>query len=64
MKEILKYISATNFFPDYAPEVKNYTHKMRGVDGNGKQIEFSKEDKKAIKAGIRQMAKELVSQIK
>ena len=58
MKEILKYISAKYFFPDYASSVKNYTHKMRGVDGNGKPIEFTEEDEKAIAIGINDLAKD------
>jgi len=64
MKQIFQYISAKSFFQDYAPEVKNYTHKMRGVDGNGKEIEFTKDDKKAIRAGIRKMSKELAGLVK
>lgn len=64
MKQIFQYISAKSFFPEYAPEVKNYTHKMRGIDGNGKEIEFTKEDKKAIKSGIRKMTKDLAGLVK
>lgn len=64
MKKVFQYIAAKYFFPDYAPEVKNYTHKMRGLDGNGKEIEFTAEDKKAVKAGIKKMAKELVVMVK
>lgn len=63
MKQIFDYISAKRFFVEFAPEVKNYTHKMRGIDGNGKEIGFSAEDKKAIKAGLRAMMKSLVSQV-
>ncbi|MBP8995030.1 MAG: hypothetical protein KBG30_14635 [Bacteroidales bacterium] len=64
MKEILKYISAKHFFADYAKEVKNFTHKMRGVDGNGKAIEFSDEDKKLIAFGLKEMVKETVLKLK
>ncbi len=63
MKEILKYLSAKHFFADYAKQVKNFTHKMRGVDGNGKPIEFTGEDKKEIKAGIKQMAANISKQL-
>ena len=38
MKEILKYISAKYFFADYAKDVKNFTHKMRGTDGNAECV--------------------------
>ena len=64
MKEILKYISAKHFFADYSKEVKNFTHKMRGVDGNGKAIEFSDEDKKLIAFGLKEMVKETVLKLK
>jgi len=63
MKEILKYLSAKYFFTDYAKSVKNFTHKMRGVDGNGKPIEFTDEDKKQIKAGIKQLSSDLQKQL-
>jgi len=64
MKEILKYISAKYFFADYAKDVKNFTHKMRGTDGNGKPIEFSADDKKSIVAGLKEMAKDISAQLK
>ncbi len=63
MKDILKYLSAKHFFADYAIKVKNFTHKMRGTDGNGKPIAFSAEDKKEIKAGIKQMAAGISKQL-
>lgn len=63
MKEILKYIAAKHFFADYAKDVKNFTHKMRGVDGNGKPIEFSEEDKKEIKAAIKQMVADITKKL-
>ena len=64
MKEILKCISAKNFFADYASEVKNFTHKMRGKDGNGNPIEFSQDDKKLIASGIKKMAADAVTNLK
>ena len=64
MKEILKYLSAKYFFADYAKSVKNFTHKMRGTDGNGNHIEFSEEDKKAIASGLKQMAKDISVKLK
>ena len=63
MKQILKYLSASNFFTDYAKSVKNVKHKMRGIDGNGKPIEFTEEDKKQIKAGIKQLSSDLQKQL-
>lgn len=64
MKEILKYISAKHFFADYASSVKNFTHKMRGTDGNGKPIEFTAEDKKLIAAGLKEMTKDIAGKLK
>lgn len=63
-KEILKYVSAKYFFADYAKTVKNFTHKMRGTDGNGKPIGFTIDDKKAITDGLLQMAKDTASKLK
>ena len=63
-KEILKYVSAKYFFTDYAKTVKNFTHKMRGVDGNGKPITFTVDDKKAIAIGLQKMVKETSVKIK
>jgi hypothetical protein len=64
MKEILKYISAKNFFEDYCKLVKNYKHKMRGKDGNGKPIDFTEEDKKAILISIKKMAEDTTAKLK
>jgi hypothetical protein len=64
MKEILKYISAKHFFADYCTEVKNFTHKMRGKDGNGNPIEFSPDDKKLIAACLKKMVANAVTNLK
>ena len=64
MKEILKYVSAKHFFADYAFEVKNFTHKMRGKDGNGQPIEFSADDKKLIASGLKKMVADSVTNLK
>lgn len=50
---IFEIIKAAKFFPKYAPGIKNWKHKLRGVDGNKKPIEFSAEEKKQIKQGVR-----------
>lgn len=56
---IFKYIVAKYFFQDYAPTVKQYKHKMRGIDGNKKPIEFSEADKAAIQKGLKQLLKDM-----
>jgi hypothetical protein len=63
MKEILKYLSAKYFFADYAKPVKNFKHKMRGTDGNGNPIEFSDEDKKVIKSGLKKLLSDLIKRL-
>jgi hypothetical protein len=64
MKEILKYIVVKNFFADYCSEVKNFTHKMRKVDGNGKPTDFTAQDKKLIASGLKKMVKDTVKKLK
>jgi hypothetical protein len=57
MKNIFKYIKASQFLPDYCGIEYNVTtrHKMRGTDGNKKPIDFTDEEKKAIKGGLKKM---------
>ena len=59
MNKVFDIIKAAKFFPKYAPEGKNWKHKLRGKDGNKKPIEFSKDDKQMIKQGIKSMFSEL-----
>lgn len=59
MNKVFDIIKAAKFFPKYAPEVKNWKHKLRGKDGNKKPIDFSKEDKQMIKQGIRSFISEV-----
>ena len=63
MKQVFRFISAKNFFPEYAPGVTNFTHKNRGIDGNGKEIAFTPDDKKAIKSGIKKLMKDLIADV-
>lgn len=59
MKEAFKYIKADPFFANYLPLLRNYKHKIRGKDGNGKDIEFSEAEKKEIKAALKRLFKDL-----
>ena len=54
---IWDYIKADSFFRDYMPDLKNYTRKIRGKNGRGNPIEFSKDEKKQIKEAIKKMLK-------
>lgn len=59
MENPFKHIVAKYFFPKYAPDVINWGHKLRGKNGHNKPIGFTEEDKRAIRAGIKAMAKDL-----
>lgn len=58
-EEFFKVVPARQFFTQYAPQVKRYYHKLRGIDGNGKPLDFSAEDRKVMKAAVMKLAKEL-----
>lgn len=56
---LFDYIKANNFFPKYAPSVKDWKKKMTGKNGRGNPIDFTEQDKKEITAGINKMIKDL-----
>lgn len=62
MKNFLKEINANYFFENYV-EIKNWKHKLRGTDGNGKPIEFNKDEKRQIKAGLKKMFADCIKSI-
>src|SRR5689334_12208831 len=53
------YIKPTNFLPRFCGiEITAMVrHKMRGIDGNGKPIDFTAAEKKKINQGVAQFAK-------
>lgn len=55
---IWEYIKADSFFRDYLPNIKSYKHKIRGKNGRGNPIDFSKYEKKAIRAATKKMLKD------
>lgn len=57
------WVYISKFFPVYAPAVKNWKHKNRGVDGHGKPIEYTDEDRIAIKLGLEKLFKDLTGWI-
>ncbi len=59
MNKIFDIIKAAKFFPKYCPEIKNWKHKLRGVDGNKKEIEFNDKDKELIFIGIKILISDL-----
>lgn len=60
-KKYFKYIKAKNFLPDYCdiPYSVTTKHKMRGKDGNNKEIDFNAEEKKMIKNGVKKLYHDL-----
>ena len=62
MKHKLKEINCNYFFPNYT-DIKNWKHKLRGIDGNGKEIDFSKDEKRQIKAGLKKMFADCIKSI-
>lgn len=54
--EVFRFINASAFFRTYAPEVKNWAHKLRGKNGRGNHLEFSKQDKQIIYTGLSKLA--------
>lgn len=57
--EFFKVVTIRTFFNSHCPEVKRFYHKFRGKDGNGKKIDFSPEDKKAMTEAARKLGEEL-----
>ncbi len=58
---LFDYIKASKFFPKYCPLIKNWKHKLRGLDGNKKKIEFSATENKQIKQALKVLFKDLGS---
>jgi hypothetical protein len=58
---IFQFIKADKFFPAYCPHIKNYKRKISGRNGRGNPVEFSEQELKDIKKGIKRMAADLTS---
>lgn len=59
---IWKFIKADQFFPAYCPTIKNYKRKISGKNGRGNPVEFTQEEKKKIKAGLRRQYKDMMKE--
>lgn len=55
MKNLFDIIPAQRFFREFCPEVMNWTHKRRKVDGNKRPIDFSPADKEKIEQGKKKL---------
>jgi len=61
---IWDYIKADTFFKNYLPHIKSYKHKIREKNGRGNPLSFSPSDKAAIKAGLKQLFKDISNDFK
>lgn len=55
---IWNYIKADPFFADYLPHIKSHKFKIRGSNSRNNPIEFTKQEKKEIKAALKKMLSE------
>lgn len=59
-KAAKKFIKLEPFIKEYCPDVTNIKHKLRGVDGNKKPIDFSETEKAEINKGLKKFAKDII----
>ena len=66
IREVMKYVSMRQFLPTFCG-IK-YTsmtlHKLRGIDGNGKKIGFTKDEKIKIMRGRIALNKHIAKHLK
>jgi hypothetical protein len=58
-EEFFRIIPARQFFKIYCPEVSNFYHKLRGLDGNKKPIDFSAEEKQLMNKAAKKIIKDI-----
>lgn len=51
--ELWTIVKSNNFFPRYAPDVKNYYRKIHGINTRGNIAAFTDEDKNLIREGLK-----------
>jgi hypothetical protein len=59
MINIWKYLKADPFLKDFLPHIGSHKYKIRGTNSKGNPTDFSKEEKKEIKAALRKLLSEL-----
>ncbi len=59
MTDIFKYIKAAQFFPAYAPQVRDWKKKLSGKNGRGNPTGFTDDDRTAIRDGLQDLIKSL-----
>lgn len=55
---VWRFLKADQFFPVYLPDIKNYKHKISGKSTKGQPLDFSEEEKKAIKKALKKFVKD------
>jgi len=58
-KQLFRLVPARPFFTDYAPMVTRYYQKLHGKNGRGEPLDFSADDIKLIKKGLKQLAADI-----
>ena len=58
-KQLFRLVPARPFFTDYAPMVTRYYQKLHGKNGRGEPLDFSEQDIKNIKKGLKQLAADI-----
>jgi hypothetical protein len=58
---VFQFIKADQFFPKYCPSIKSYKHKIRGKNGRGNPVEFSAEERKQIRDGLKRLLRDLLT---
>ena len=58
-KQLFRLVPARPFFTDYAPMVTLYYQKLHGKNGRGEPLDFSEQDIKNIKKGLKQLAADI-----
>lgn len=54
-----QFIKADQFFPAYCPQIKSYKNKIRKKNGRGNPVDFSEEEKRLIREGLRKLFEDI-----
>lgn len=56
-----EYLRIERFLSSYCPGIKNVKHKLRGIDGNKKPIDFTETEMVEIDKALRQLCADLIA---
>ena len=57
--EFFKIVPAKQFFTRYCPGIPNFYHKLRGINGNNKPIDFTDEEKRIMTKAAKKLGKDV-----